>query len=143
MDSKLKNLSKLFSIKDSKLWHYRAYVLRIVDGDTTLLLVDKGFNRYALEKVRLAGIDAPEMHPRVGDSEQRAHERVLAEAATVRLAELIDQQEVLIRTEKTGKFGRWLAEIYMGPGYDKSANQMLLDEGHAVIYGTPRPWRDE
>ena len=24
-----------------------------------------------------------------------------------------------------------------------SANQILLDEGHAVVYGKPRPWRNE
>ena len=76
---------------------------------------------------------------------------VLAAAATKRLEELIGGQEIIIRTQKTGKFGRWLA-VLEAPGGDveveivnkpDSANQILLDEGHAVVYGQQRPWRDE
>lgn len=140
-----------FTIKDPRLWHYRCIVLRVVDGDTVMLLRDKGTYTYDVLKVRLAGIDAPEKRPRVGTSEQRDAEKVLAEAATRRLEALIGGQEIIIRTEKTGKFGRWLAVLEAPAGeiqveivnQPKSANQILLDEGHAVVYGQPRPWRNE
>lgn len=140
-----------FTIKDPRLWHYRCLVLRIVDGDTVMLLQDKGNYHYSVLKVRLAGIDAPEKRPRVGSQTQREQEKQLAEAASKRLEELIGCKEVIIRTEKTGKFGRWLAVIE-SPGGDlpveiinqpESANQILLEEGHAVVYGKPRPWRSE
>jgi endonuclease YncB( thermonuclease family) len=116
-----------------------------------MLLQDKGNYHYSVLKVRLAGIDAPEKRPRVGSPKQRENEKALADAATKRLEQLIGGQEVIIRTEKTGKFGRWLAVIEAPQGdipveivnQPDSANQILLDEGHAVVYGQPRPWRDE
>ena len=140
-----------FQIQDPRLWHYRCLVLRVVDGDTVMLLRDKGTYSYDILKVRLAGIDAPERRPRVGSQAQREAEKKLADVATKRLESLIAGEEVIIRTEKTGKFGRWLATIEAPAGdvqcevvnQPKSANQILLDEGLAVIYGQARPWRGE
>ena len=140
-----------FTLQDPRLWHYRCIVLRIVDGDTVMLLCDKGQYSYDVLKVRLAGIDAPEKRPRAGSQEQREKEKTLAEAASKRLENLIGGQEVIIRTEKTGKFGRWLALIE-APGRNipvevvntpPTANEILLEEGHAVVYGQRRPWRNE
>lgn len=140
-----------FKLHDPRLWHYRCLVLRVVDGDTVMLLQDKGNYAYNVLKVRLAGIDAPEKRPRVGSPAQRTHEKQLAAASTERLESLILGQEVIIRTKKTGKFDRWLAVIEAPAGEVQvevvnepaSANQILLDEGLAVVYGEPRPWRDE
>lgn len=140
-----------FSIQDPRLWHYRCLVMRIIDGDTVMLLRDKGTYQYDVLKVRLAGVDAPEKRPRVGNQEQREAERKLAEAASRRLEELIGQREVIIKTEKTGKFGRWLATIEVPSGdleveivnQPETANNVLLEEGLAVVYGKPRPWRNE
>jgi micrococcal nuclease len=131
-----------FTSGDGRLWFYRAKVLRIIDGDTAVLCIDKGMHEFAIEKVRLAGIDAPEMRPRVGTTEQRDAEKVLAAKATDRLRELIDGEEIIIRTAKTGKYGRYLGYLYLPDGKN-TANQLLLDEGLAVRYGDPRPWRDE
>jgi len=140
-----------FTLQDPRLWHYRCLVLRVVDGDTVMLLQDKGNYHYSVLKVRLAGIDAPEKRPRVGSPAQRTHEKKLAEAAHRRLEEIIGVGEIMIRTQKTGKFGRWLAVLEAPSGdlpveilnQPESANQMLLEEGHAVVYGKPRPWRNE
>ena len=43
-------------------------------------------------------------------------------------------KDVFIRTykDKTGKYGRWLAEVYPLDDQSKSFNQMLVDEGLAV-----------
>jgi len=132
-----------FTLQDPRLWHYRALVLRIVDGDTAMLLRDNGLYQYDIIKVRLAGIDAPEKRPRAGSPQQRDHEKKLAEAAHKRLEDLIGGREVIIRTQKTGKFGRFLAEIYLPGSMDRTANQVLLEEKHAVVYGEPRPWRED
>jgi micrococcal nuclease len=130
-----------FHLQDSRLWHYRVFVLRIIDGDTIVCLRDLGTHKYDVLKVRLAGVDAPEMRPRVGTPAERTAEKVLAAAATERLGELIGNREIVIRTEKTGKYGRWLAHLFIPGSQTQTANQVLLDEGHAVVYGTPRPWR--
>lgn len=132
-----------FQLKDPRLWFYRAFVIRVVDGDTAILYTDLGKHEYSIMKVRLAGIDAPELRPRVGSQEQRAQEKVLAEKATNRLKALIEGKEIVIRTEKTGKFGRWLAHLYLPENLDVTANALLLEEGLAVRYGDPRPWRGE
>lgn len=140
-----------FKLKDSRLFYYRCLVLRVVDGDTAMLLRDKGTYSYDVIKVRLAGVDAPEKRPRAGSNAQKDRERKLAESASRRLEELIGGKEVIIRTEKTGKFGRWLAYIEVPGGelraeiinQPETANQVLLDEGLAVVYGTPRPWRED
>ena len=130
-----------FHIQDPRLWHYRVFVTRVIDGDTIVCLRDLGTHKYDLIKLRLAGVDAPEMRPRVGTQAERTAEKVLAAKATSRLSELIGGREVIIRTEKTGKYGRWLAHIFVPGSETETANQVLLDEGHAVVYGTPRPWR--
>ena len=132
-----------FKLQDERLWYYRAFVMRVVDGDTAILYVDKGFHEYAVVKVRMAGIDAPELRPRVGSQEQRTTEKALATKATNRLKELVEGKEIVIRSQKTGKFGRWLSVCYLPDDTSRSANQLLLDEGLAVKYGEPRPWRGE
>lgn len=140
-----------FKLKDPRLFHYRCLVLKVVDGDTVMLLRDKGTYNYDVLKVRLAGVDAPERRPRAGSRAQQEQERKLAEATARRLETLIAGKEVIVRTEKTGKFGRWLAyiEVPGGPiraeivSQPETANQVLLDEGLAVVYGKPRPWRED
>lgn len=132
-----------FSSNDPRLWFYRAYVVRIIDGDTAVLFVDRGMHEFMVMKARLAGIDAPELRPRRGTKESKAAEKILAAKAADRLSELIEGKEVMIRTHKTGKFGRWLAEIFLPEDPNVTANQLLLDEGLAVTYGTPRPWRPD
>jgi len=130
-----------FYLQEPRLWHYRVFVLRIIDGDTIVCLRDLGTHKYDVLKVRLAGVDAPEMRPRVGTPAERAAEKVLAAAATERLIDLVGDREIVIRTEKTGKYGRWLAHLFIPGSQTETANQILLDEGLAVVYGTPRPWR--
>ena len=132
-----------FKLVSDSLWFYRAIVLRVIDGDTVVLLIDKGMNEFAKIHARLAGIDAPELRPRVGSPEQRAVEKQLAEVATNRLRELIESKEVLIRTSKTGKYGRYLVHIFLDNRPVKTVNDILVEENLAVAYGSPRPWRQE
>ena len=131
-----------FKLNDPRLWFYRALVLRVIDGDTIVVLCDKGLNNYSVMKLRLAGIDAPELRPRAGSTESKEAEKLLGAKATARLEELVGGREVMIKTEKTGKFGRYLASVYP-PASEKSANDVLLEEGLAVVYGEKRPWRSE
>lgn len=42
-------------------WMYQAVLIRVVDGDTLLVDLDLGFHLTQRVKVRLAGLDAPEM----------------------------------------------------------------------------------
>lgn len=132
-----------FLLNDPRLWRYRAYVVRVVDGDTAILYVDKGFHDYSVVKVRLAGIDAPEIRPHDRSHDHSDGERKLALAAANRLRALIEHKEVIVETAQTSKLGKWLARVFVPGDANKTVNSILLEEGLAVKYGDPRPWRGE
>lgn len=92
------------------LWHYRAKLVRVIDGDTIVVDRDKGFGDWALgEHTRLADINAPE--PK-GDT------REAGLAATRYLRDLMAQRVsewVYLRTKKAkrGKYGRFVARVFI------------------------------
>jgi len=113
------------------MYEYRAEVLRWVDGDTVDLLVDLGFTILVSTRFRLLGIDTPEKNRRASRAEG-----IAAQEFAERLAPV--GSVVLVRSEKTGKFGRWLATVYpMGGEGDPlvSVNDSLVESGHAKVYG--------
>jgi endonuclease YncB( thermonuclease family) len=80
-----------------------AETCRVVDGDTL-----RGGPEFQ-ERVRLSGIDAPELFsPKCRD------ERRLAERARNRLEELVAGRELIIRREGRDRFKRTLATVYAG-----------------------------
>jgi micrococcal nuclease len=86
------------------MYNYRAKVRRVVDGDTVDFEVDLGFNMYAKIRTRLTEVDTPER------GERDFHR------ATAMLENLLSYQAdeegwITIKTEKTGKYGRWLVTI--------------------------------
>jgi micrococcal nuclease len=108
---------------------------RVVDGDTVDVVIDLGFYLYKKERVRLSGIDAPEIRTR--DSE----EKVLGYDATNwlenRLKDASERSgDIFIRTEldgSFGKYGRLLGWIYIG-GSEVSINEEMVLEGYAHRY---------
>jgi micrococcal nuclease len=111
------------------MWTYRARVLRVVDGDTVDLRIDLGFSVQIEQRVRLLGIDTPEINS--PDPEKR----VAALAAKAMLAELLPEQTfvtVVTEKDKTEKYGRYLARIYNEKVADVAA--ALIDKGLGVPY---------
>lgn len=108
------------------MYTYKAKIVSVYDGDTVTALVDLGFRINFEIKIRLAGIDTPEL---------RGEERIAGVAAKKRVDELIYGKQVTIKTQKDKqeKFGRWLGEIFL-PGSELSVNQQLLNEGLAEHY---------
>lgn len=92
------------------MYEYNAKVTRVIDGDTLEAEVDLGFYMFARIRFRLAGIDTPEIHGVKKDSEEykRGQE---SKAEVERLLALVDNK-VRLKTEKTGKYGRWLAWVF-------------------------------
>ena len=113
------------------MYEYRAEVRRVVDGDTVDVTIDCGFNIHIKERVRLSGIDTPECRTRDLEEKKRGL------AAKDRLIEILESfgNKFIIKTsiDKKGKFGRLLGEI-LSQDLTQNANQMLLEEGHAVVY---------
>jgi len=136
-----------FTLTHPKLFHYRAQVLIVVDGDTITALTDRGKKDYDVDTYRINGIDTPELRS------SNQHERTLAQRAKARMESLILGKEVILRTYKPGsrkesedQYGRWLADVEFpeGDGW-RSAAEILLTEGLARAYSGEkrRPWFDE
>lgn len=113
-----------------RLYVYNAKIVYAYDGDTVTASVDLGFHfAFNKQKLRLYGIDTPELR---GDTLEAAR------AARDRLKELVLDKEVLIETFKDskGKYGRYLAKVWFKLQPDDESyvclNDRLVEEGHAV-----------
>ena len=113
-------------------YRYRATAASVYDGDTFRADVDLGFSAWLKNiQFRMYGINTPEL--RGGTAETKR----AGVAARDRLRELMPVgSAVLIRSTKAGKYGRYLADLYVEQpdGAVLHVNQVLLDEGHAVPY---------
>ena len=46
----------------AQIWVYRARLVKVIDGDTIDVYLDAGFHGYREERLRLLGVNAPEVH---------------------------------------------------------------------------------
>jgi micrococcal nuclease len=110
------------------MFEYRATVTAVYDADTITVSVDLGFRCWLKKiKIRLYGIDAPEM---------RGVERPEGIVSRDWLRERILNKQVVLKTykDKTGKYGRWLARIYIDEGaIRKCINEELVELGLAEV----------
>lgn len=107
-------------------YRYRAKIIKAYDGDTVTAIVDLGMNTHRIEKLRLHGINAPEV---------RGDERKAGKASRDYLRKFILGRDVVIETtkDKKGKYGRYIAKIFVKSG-DQMLNvsDTLVASGHAV-----------
>jgi micrococcal nuclease len=112
----------------------QASVLRVIDGDTFEARAEIWPDIEVTVAVRLAGIDAPELHAAC------PRERELAAAAQALLArELLAAGDVLLAHVAHDKYaGRVLAEVRLADG--RSAALLLLGAKLAAPYGQAHDW---
>lgn len=103
------------------MFEYKAYIKSVYDGDTVTAVIDCGFNIKITEKVRLFGINTPEV---------RGSERKNGLISRDYLRELILEKVVTIQTkkDKKGKYGRYLGTIFYE---DININKLLVKKGYA------------
>ena len=117
-----------------RMYEYEMKVIRIIDGDTIDGQVDLGFKVHHNVRIRLFGINTPEVRTR------DAEEKVRGKAATERVRELLSGADRLVlKSHGIGKFGRCLGEITVvnfraDEDESKDLTQTLLAEGHGVPY---------
>ena len=116
-------------MKDN-LYHYRAKVLRVVDGDTVDVMLDLGFNVSLKERVRLYGINAPESRTR--DKSEKVKGLAAKDFVVEWTADRADDIVIVTRIDKRGKYGRILGTIMTESG--ENLNEIMIKEGHAVEY---------
>ncbi|MDD5226313.1 MAG: DUF1016 N-terminal domain-containing protein [Candidatus Omnitrophica bacterium] len=111
---------KLKNVTEDVLFTYEIQVLDVIDGDTIAAVIDLGFGFRTVQKLRLRGIDAPEIATADGVEAQNALEEMLEKT----------KKPILIRTVKSDKYDRYLADVFVDSTY---VNQKLVDGGYAVI----------
>ena len=113
-------------------YYYHAKIVKVYDGDTCTCEIDLGFNITRKVKIRLVGINTPEIRTR--DLEEKEAGYISRDW----LAERILNKKVLLHTAKQGKFGRWLGTIWTleqeSPNFENSYNKEMISEGLAKEY---------
>jgi micrococcal nuclease len=113
---------------ETNLYHYRAVVRSVYDGDTCTVDIDLGLSMWIHEeKLRLYRINAPEL---------RGPEREAGLRSRDFLREHIEGKQVFIQTikDRREKYGRYLAEIWL-EGEDGewiNVNDLMVERNMAV-----------
>lgn len=113
----------------NNLYHYKATVNRVVDGDTAELTIDLGFTVQWKSTCRLYGINTPELNSKDAAVKQKAND-----AKQYVAYHLVKGTQVLIKSRELDKYGRPLVDIYYGEGFTQHINQELVDKQLAVTY---------
>ena len=122
------------TVAPGELFTYVAMVEKVIDGDTLLVSLDFHCPMSVSQKLRLRGIDCPEMDTEEGKKAKRFVE-----------SRLKDCDFIIVKTykDRTDKFDRYLADVFYSPGAGDPLlvakegtylNQELLNERLAVAY---------
>ena len=141
-------------LQPRQLHTYKAYLERVVDGDTIHVVLDLGFKIQHREILRLAKINAPEAETFEGAQSKKVLEKILK-----------DVPFLIVKTNKTDIYGRYIADVFLAKSEKESPhlgglsrrasatkgvrnhfdpqkiadegeylNQLLLDVGAAGVY---------
>ena len=111
---------------------YAAFIDRVIDGDTLVVVTLVGFGNVMIDKLRLRGIDCPEVGTPEGDRAKRYVTELLPVGSTIVLKS---------HKTRTDTHGRFVVDVLFKSGENNPEeiirdgiylNQHLLDEGHAV-----------
>jgi endonuclease YncB( thermonuclease family) len=117
-------------VKPDEIYTYIAAIEKIIDGDTILAVIDCGFSTTLRMRLRLRGIDAPEIDTKEGVKARNFIVKALEQTPLIG-----------IKTYKADKYSRYLADIFYLPGETSPhkiissgefLNQQLLDNGLAI-----------
>ena len=115
------------AIGPAAVGRYAAEIVRVIDGDTFEARVQVWPNMALTTRVRLRGIDAPELKARCAD------ERVRADAALEGLRALLAEADVTVAAIGPDKyFGRVVADV--ATRNTPSVSAALLEKGLARRY---------
>ena len=139
------------------MYEYKFQYQKVIDGDTVDGIIDLGFGVSLSERIRLYGIDAPEirLQKSIKDPKLRVEEKKNGFKAKARLLELLKHgscqpEGLYVKTffDKKGKYGRIIGDIkyvYAKDLYNsqegskpwvgfKSISKQLLEEGLVKLY---------
>lgn len=117
-----------------QLHTYKAFLEKVIDGDTLLVTLDLGFKIRHREILRLAKISAAEMSVEEGKKAAEALKKILK-----------DVPFLILKTNQTDIYGRYIADVFFDEKKQEKdpqkvadrgvyLNQMLLDLGLVEVF---------
>ncbi|MBA42971.1 MAG: hypothetical protein CMF62_03050 [Magnetococcales bacterium] len=126
--------SELLNVEDAPYFSFnnqikKAKVVKVYDGDT-IHVIFKHNSSYYKFKIRLYGINTPELKPPKNDKNR---DKIIknGKKARDRLTELILNKEIILECLDFDKYGRILGIIKLN---NININQLMLDENLAIKY---------
>jgi endonuclease YncB( thermonuclease family) len=119
----------------SPLFVYKAHVKEVIDGDTLLVYIDLGFQTWSEQRLRLRGIDVSEP-----DDPKKKNREQSKKAIKYISDRLLKAPFIVIKTYKTDRYGRYIADIFYHPTITQKdtmatmgffLNEELVQEGLA------------
>jgi len=121
-----------------ELFTYKAFLLRVIDGDTLLVRIDFGFSIFTEQRLRLRGLDAPE----IGTKPPLPPLQKGVDAKRFVETRLKDCKFLIIKTHGSDKYDRYLVDVFYLKGEDNEdlvlkegifLNNEILEEGLALV----------
>ena len=112
------------------MYHYKAKVEKVVDGDTFDVVIDLGFKITTNQRIRMSGINTPETYNVKKDSEE--YQKGMASKMYMEQRLAANNYEIELETEKTTeKYGRYLGRVKLADSA-VTLNDELVQKGLAV-----------
>ncbi len=99
-----------------ELYTYKAHLEKIVDGDTLVVNIDLGFKVFIRQRLRLRGLDAPELGTKQGELAKKFVE-----------SRLKDVKFLIIKTHGSDKYDRYLVDVFYLRG--EADEEKVLTDG--------------
>ena len=106
---------KIASVRE--LFTYKAYLDRVVDGDTLLVQIDLGFGIFMEQRLRLRGLDAPEVESKDGQKARKFVGR-----------ELDGCKFLILKTHGSDIYDRYLVDVFYLK--DEWKTEKVIEEGN-------------
>ncbi len=108
------------------MYEYSAKIIDVYDGDTFTFEVDLGFSIQVTEKLRLYGINTPEV---------RGSEKIFGKEVRDYVSDLILGKTVRLEVFKKGKFGRYIGKVWFAHnGIETDLTELLLSQEKGVEF---------
>ncbi len=109
------------TVKD--LYTYKAYLDEVIDADTYWVALDTGLRGVGHQKLRLQGIDCPEIDTPEGKVAKKFVEALLEDAPYL-----------TVLSHKNDKYDRYEADVFFEDkaGKEVYLNNLLLEKGYAI-----------
>lgn len=114
------------------MYQYRAKLVKVIDGDTVDLTVDLGFDTFRTVRVRLSGVNCPEMNTPDGQVAKLATINWFGDASHGDTWVTINTFKRKDLSDKYDDWHRYIAEVVAPDG--TTLNKYLLDSGNAEVW---------